>query len=176
MTILLCEYYAVLKIFSGICYINPSFFGFAFNYVCVNINLESYTNNKDIKMTEQQTHQPNSAKDQIRQTRIQKLADLADKGINPYPYVFNKDADEHKTELQNLILPNIEICIPQEIEVLDKDLYFSIIDKIEICKNIVKEYKGQINNKVNNLYTPIIDCKFNLVTNLEELNILLDSL
>ena len=44
-------------------------------------------------MTEQQTHQPNSAKDQIRQTRIQKLADLADKGINPYPYVFNKDAD-----------------------------------------------------------------------------------
>ena len=93
MTILLCEYYAVLKIFSGICYINPSFFGFAFNYVCVNINLESYTNNKDIKMTEQQTHQPNSAKDQIRQTRIQKLADLADKGINPYPYVFNKDAD-----------------------------------------------------------------------------------
>lgn len=48
---------------------------------------------KDIEMTEQQTHQPNSAKDQIRQTRIQKLADLADKGINPYPYVFNKDAD-----------------------------------------------------------------------------------
>ena len=48
---------------------------------------------KDIKMTEQQTHQPNSAKDQIRQTRIQKLADLADKGINPYPYVFNKTAD-----------------------------------------------------------------------------------
>lgn len=90
--------------------------------------------------------------------------------------IFNKDADEHKTELQNLILPNIEICIPQEIEVLDKDLYFSIIDKIEICKNIVKEYKGQINNKVNNLYTPIIDCKFNLVTNLEELNILLDKM
>ncbi|MCM1010425.1 MAG: lysine--tRNA ligase [Fusobacterium sp.] len=27
---------------------------------------------------------------QIRQTRIQKLADLADKGVNPYPYTFDK--------------------------------------------------------------------------------------
>ncbi len=41
----------------------------------------------------QQNHEPNSAKSQIRQTRIQKLADLADKGVNPYPYVFNKNAD-----------------------------------------------------------------------------------
>ncbi len=44
-------------------------------------------------MTEQQNHEPNSARDQIRQTRIQKLADLADRGINPYPYVFEKDAN-----------------------------------------------------------------------------------
>ncbi len=44
-------------------------------------------------MTEQKNHEPNSAKDQIRQTRIQKLADLADKGVNPYPYVFDKDID-----------------------------------------------------------------------------------
>mgnify|MGYP002536744202 FL=1 len=44
-------------------------------------------------MTEKQNHEPNSAIDQIRQTRIQKLADLADRGINPYPYVFDKDAN-----------------------------------------------------------------------------------
>ena len=44
-------------------------------------------------MTEQMTREPISARDSIRQTRIQKLAELADKGINPYPYVFNKDAD-----------------------------------------------------------------------------------
>ena len=45
-------------------------------------------------MTElKQNHEPNSAKDQIRQIRIQKLADLADKGINPYPYEFKKTAD-----------------------------------------------------------------------------------
>lgn len=41
----------------------------------------------------QQTHEPNSAKEQIRQTRIQKLADLADKGVNPYPYAFDKDVN-----------------------------------------------------------------------------------
>ncbi len=40
----------------------------------------------------QQVQEPSSSKEQIRQTRIQKLADLADKGINPYPYKFDKDA------------------------------------------------------------------------------------
>ena len=44
-------------------------------------------------MTEQQTKEPISAKETIRQNRIQKLAELADRGINPYPYVFEKDAD-----------------------------------------------------------------------------------
>lgn len=44
-------------------------------------------------MTQQTTQESNSAIDQIRQIRIQKLADLADKGVNPYPYVFDKNAD-----------------------------------------------------------------------------------
>ena len=44
-------------------------------------------------MTQQVTHETNSAREQIRQTRIQKLADLADKGVNPYPYSFSKDAN-----------------------------------------------------------------------------------
>ena len=41
----------------------------------------------------QQTQESLSPGAQIRQTRIQKLADLADKGVNPYPYVFDKDAN-----------------------------------------------------------------------------------
>ena len=44
-------------------------------------------------MAQQTTHEPSSSKEQIRQIRIQKLADLADKGVNPYPYSFDKDAD-----------------------------------------------------------------------------------
>ena len=43
--------------------------------------------------TTEQVKPINSAKEQIRQTRIQKLAELADKGINPYPYVFDKNAN-----------------------------------------------------------------------------------
>ena len=44
-------------------------------------------------MAQQITNEPNSAREQIRQTRIQKLADLADKGVNPYPYSFDKNTD-----------------------------------------------------------------------------------
>ncbi len=39
---------------------------------------------------EQQIH--SSQEDNIRANRIQKLADLADKGVNPYPYSFDKNA------------------------------------------------------------------------------------
>lgn len=34
-----------------------------------------------------------SPKENIRQARVQKLTDLADKGINPYPYSYDKDAN-----------------------------------------------------------------------------------
>ena len=46
----------------------------------------------------QQTKEPISARDTIRQTRMQKLADLADKGINPYPYSFNKTASANELQ------------------------------------------------------------------------------
>ncbi|MBR6163527.1 lysine--tRNA ligase [bacterium] len=42
-------------------------------------------------MNQQQT-QPTSSIDTIRSVRIQKLAELADKGVNPYPYSFDKNA------------------------------------------------------------------------------------
>jgi len=38
-------------------------------------------------------HESISPKENIRQGRIQKLAELVDKGINPYPYSFDKDAN-----------------------------------------------------------------------------------
>lgn len=39
------------------------------------------------------THDSLTPKENIRQGRIQKLTDLADKGINAYPYSFSKDAN-----------------------------------------------------------------------------------
>lgn len=48
---------------------------------------------KEVAMeTKNQEHEGISPKENIRQGRMQKLTDLADKGINPYPYSFNKDA------------------------------------------------------------------------------------
>ena len=44
-------------------------------------------------MTEQQVKETISAKETIRQARMQKLTELADRGINPYPYVFDKNAN-----------------------------------------------------------------------------------
>lgn len=39
-----------------------------------------------------------SSQDSIRSTRIQKLTDLADKGINPYPYSFDKNISAKKLQ------------------------------------------------------------------------------
>jgi len=44
-------------------------------------------------MSENATHEPISAKESIRKRRLEKLAELVDKGINPYPYSFDKNAD-----------------------------------------------------------------------------------
>ena len=45
-----------------------------------------------------QTQETNSSINQIRQTRIQKLTDLADKGVNPYPYKFEKTASARELQ------------------------------------------------------------------------------
>lgn len=41
----------------------------------------------------QEAQESHSQKENIRQARVQKLTDLADKGINPYPYSYNKDTN-----------------------------------------------------------------------------------
>ncbi len=46
-------------------------------------------------MAQELLHESESS---IRQTRIQKLADLADKGINPYPYYYKKDAKANELQ------------------------------------------------------------------------------
>ena len=43
-------------------------------------------------MQENNTHETNSSVDTIRQCRINKAQELREKGINPYPYKFNKTA------------------------------------------------------------------------------------
>lgn len=76
-------------------------------------------------MTEQQTQESTSQKETIRQARIQKLAELADKGINPYPYSYNKDANASDLQEKYKDLP-----VGQETED-----YYSVAGRIMAMRN-----------------------------------------
>ena len=56
-------------------------------------------------MSENTTKEPISAKETMRQRRLQKLAELVDKGINPYPYSFKKDIDAAELQEKYKDLP-----------------------------------------------------------------------
>lgn len=71
------------------------------------------------------THEIISPKDNIRQGRIQKLNDLADKGINPYPYSFEKNANAQ--DLQNKYK---HLAIGEETED-----YYSVAGRIMAMRN-----------------------------------------
>ena len=51
----------------------------------------------------------------IRNTRIQKLTELADKGINPYPYSYDKNASAKMLQEKYADLPAGEEtdCLPR---------------------------------------------------------------
>ena len=73
----------------------------------------------------QQTQEPITAGGQIRQTRIQKLADLADKGVNPYPYVFDKDIDAADLQAKYADLPAGE----------ETEDYYSVAGRVMAIRN-----------------------------------------
>ena len=75
--------------------------------------------------TQEQVKPINSAKEQIRQTRIQKLTELADKGINPYPYVFEKNANASDLQEKYKDLPEGE-----ETEEMDGQVYRRLLEAI----------------------------------------------
>lgn len=71
------------------------------------------------------THESITPKENIRQGRIQKLTDLADKGINAYPYSFNKDSNAH--DLQEKYK---DLAVGEETED-----YYSIAGRIMAMRN-----------------------------------------
>lgn len=71
------------------------------------------------------THESISPKENIRQGRIQKLNDLTDKGINPYPYSYNKDANAQDLQDKYKDLP-----IGEETED-----YYSLAGRIMAMRN-----------------------------------------
>lgn len=75
--------------------------------------------------TKHETHESISPKENIRQGRIQKLTDLADKGINAYPYSFNKDANAKDLQEKYKDLP-----VGEETED-----YYSVAGRIMAMRN-----------------------------------------
>lgn len=68
---------------------------------------------------------PISPKENIRQARVQKLTDLADKGINAYPYSYNKNSCAHDLHEKYKNLPTGE-------ETQD---YYSIAGRVMAMRN-----------------------------------------
>lgn len=71
------------------------------------------------------THDSISPKENIRQGRVQKLTDLADKGINAYPYAYSKDANANDLQEKYKDLP-----IGEETED-----YYSVAGRIMAMRN-----------------------------------------
>lgn len=86
--------------------------------------------------------------------------------------VLNKDVDEHKTELNEIVFPQLVDDYEQYIT-LDSELVNKILNQLEICKTIIEQYKGYIKEKTNNIYTIIDISRLGLSENIEQLNVLL---
>ena len=78
---------------------------------------------KEVKMDN--THETISPKENIRQARVQKLTDLADKGINAYPYSFNKDSNAKTLQDKYKDLPTGE----------ETEDFYSIAGRIMAMRN-----------------------------------------
>lgn len=68
---------------------------------------------------------PISPKENIRQARVQKLTDLADKGINAYPYSYNKNSCAHDLHEKYKNLPTGE----------ETEDYYSIAGRVMAMRN-----------------------------------------
>ena len=86
----------------------------------------------------QQTQETLSPGAQIRQTRIQKLTDLADKGVNPYPYVFDKDANA--ADLQEKYKDYEFVGAMSGNKLFDEELANESRDNLQIFKHNPKMY------------------------------------
>lgn len=73
----------------------------------------------------EKVHETVTPKENIRQGRIQKLTDLADKGINAYPYSFSKDANAQALQEKYKDLPTGE----------ETEDYYSIAGRIMAMRN-----------------------------------------
>ena len=86
--------------------------------------------------------------------------------------VLNKDVETHKSELQAISFPRLSEDYTSFSE-LDSKLVESIIMQRTVCLNLVDKYKSFIEEKENNIYTPLNITPLGLERSLADLNVLL---
>lgn len=89
--------------------------------------------------------------------------------------VLNKDVDLHKNALNGVVFPDI-ICDVENYEPIDGILVKSILKQSAKCQTIVEQYKRLIQEKENNVYTPLTANEYGLIKEIKKLNELLAKL
>ncbi len=89
--------------------------------------------------------------------------------------VLNKDTDKHIEELSRIVFPSFDEDY-SIYNALDSDLVKSIVNQINVCKKLSKEYSDAIIVKKNKVYTPYIMTANGLFNEISSLNKLLSHL
>lgn len=95
--------------------------------------------------------------------------------LNSIQKVLNKDVEEHTMKLKEISLSEYVFDKTKYCS-LDLNLSEDIEKQIDKCNQIIRKYKEEINNKIENIYTPINIKTFNLNDAIIELNNLLEKL
>lgn len=89
--------------------------------------------------------------------------------------VLNKDVDAHKAELRSVCFPSLTEDYKGFTD-LDPKLVELIIAQRDTCIGIIERYKLAIQEKENNIYTPLHTAALGLKENITKLNTLLEKL
>ena len=89
--------------------------------------------------------------------------------------VLNKDVNEHKDDLNDIVFPTIAVDLTK-YDILDSTLIKGIKEQIQICQNIITSYKDSVEEKLGSIYTPIIVSRMGLMESVNKVNDLLKQL
>lgn len=89
--------------------------------------------------------------------------------------VFNQEFEEHKTELQNLVINDFNFNNSDYLE-LDEKIRIKILESIEKVNRDIKMYNNNLDKKIENVYKTIDIQKLGLIDKVKEVNINLRNL
>lgn len=86
--------------------------------------------------------------------------------------VLNKDVDMHKAELQKISFPVVSEDY-SKFSNIDAELVDKIVKQQKVCNDLIDKYKSVIQQKINNIYTPISISTLKLEDSIVQLNFLI---